>query len=226
MPTGTGCPDGAGAAALVGGWSYNRVGEGEEATRAVVDTKGEAQDDIDRARVLLGAGTVLAAEGPARATLKWIAREAGVDVATVEQVGATVGELLGAVLDDLADRIEAGVPLRFEPIDDRDPELGHLIDRYSRVLTRALLDGVNPALVQSRFPLIDRLVDEGVSQGWDERTARYRVCQSYVLEWGWRLFSPHLVVACGLADEPPGRPLQELRKVSTALTDLPPVDPA
>jgi hypothetical protein len=189
-----------------------------------VDDIGTTGDSARRARVLAGATAVLSAEGPTRATLKWIAREAGVEVSEVEAVGATVPALLGAVLDDLADRIEAGVPPDFGPIDERrDPTLDRHIDLYARVLTRALLDGVNPARVQSRFPLVDRMVDQATAEGTDERTARYRVCQSYVLEWGWRLFGPHLSVACHLDQEPPGRPLEELRRVQGWLRTLPPV---
>ena len=81
------------------------------------------------------------------------------------------------------------------------------------------------AELQSQFPMLDRLVKVGMDLGVDERTARYRVCQFYVLEWGWRLFGPHLLVACGLADEPEGRPLDELRVVERSLANLPPVDP-
>ena len=189
-----------------------------------MEDEPETANGARRARVLAGATAVLSAEGPTRTTLKWIAREAGVEVSEVEAVGATVPELLGAALDDLADRIEARVPPDFGPIDDtRDPGLGRDIDLYARVLTRALLDGVNPARVQSRFPLVDRMVDQAAAEGTDERTARYRVCQSFVLEWGWRLFGPHLTVACQLDGEPPGRPLEELRRVEGWLRTLPPV---
>ena len=70
-------------------------------------------------------------------------------------------------------------------------------------MARALLDGVNPATLQGSFPVIEHLVQRGVTErGVDERTARYRVSQIYALEWGWRLFGSHLLEVCGLNEEP------------------------
>ncbi len=186
-------------------------------------------DDATVERVLAAATRVLALEGPARTTLKWVAREAGVSTEVVAARWPTVSDLLGSVLDELAARIEGEAPTL--PVDQPaqpatiDPHLIGLIGQFTDIVARSLLDGFNPAELQSQFPMLDRLVKFGMDLGVDERTARYRVCQFYVLEWGWRLFGPHLLVACGLADEPDGRPTAELRVVERSLANLPPVDP-
>jgi AcrR family transcriptional regulator len=183
-------------------------------------------DDATIERVLAAGTKVLAIEGPARTTLKWVAREAGVSTEVVASRWPTVSDLLGSVLDELAARIEGEAPtLPTAQPATIDPHLIDLIGQFTDIVARSLLDGFNPAELQSQFPMLDRLVKFGMDLGVDERTARYRVCQFYVLEWGWRLFGPHLLVACGLAEEPEGRPMEELRVVERSLANLPPVDP-
>ena len=185
-------------------------------------------DQATTERIIAAATRVLAVEGPARTTVKWVAREAGVSTEVVASRWPTVSDLLGAVLDTLSARIEmeAPNPNLPEPAPTAlDPHLIDLVAQFTDIVARALLDGFNPAELQSQFPMLDRLVKFGMDLGVDERTARYRVCQFYVLEWGWRLFGPHLLVACGLTDEPEGRPVKELRVVERSLADLPPVEP-
>jgi TetR/AcrR family transcriptional regulator, repressor for neighboring sulfatase len=187
-----------------------------------------AQDGLDDEtvrRVLVAATDVLASEGPSRTTLKWVAREAGVPTEVVAAHWPHVADLLGDVLDDLADRIEAEAPQLPGSGEDTDSALGDLIGLFARILARAILDGFETAVLQSRFPILERLLKYGADLGLDERTARYRVCQFLVLEWGWRLFGDHLAVACGLTDEPPGRGLDELRELERSLVTLPPVRP-
>jgi len=188
-------------------------------------------DELDHEtaeRVLAAATRVLALEGPARTTIKWVAHEAGVPTGVVAARWPTVADLLGAVLDELSARIEGAAPDPNLPGTARgtlDPDLVDLVGQFTEIVARSLLDGFNPAELQSQFPMLDRLVKFGMDLGVDERTARYRVCQFYVLEWGWRLFGPHLLVACGLTDEPEGRPVEELRVVERSLANLPPVEP-
>jgi hypothetical protein len=94
-------------------------------------------------------------------------------------------------------------------------------------VARALLDGVNPArLHDSASDMKDLIEMYQTSFRLDERTARYRVCQACALEWGWRLFGPHLLIACGLDDEPEGVPFRELQNLHEYLVGLPPVAPA
>ena len=199
-----------------------------EDDRSELMTTGDGTDDEVAERILAAAARVLAIEGPARTTLKWVAREAGVTTEDVAARWPTVSDLLGAVLDELSARIEVEAPnpkLPEEAPPALDPHLIGLVAQFSEIVARSLLDGFNPAELQSQFPMLDRLVKFGMDLGVDERTARYRVCQFYVLEWGWRLFGPHLLVACGLTDEPDGRPLEELRVVERSLAQLPPVEP-
>jgi hypothetical protein len=111
-----------------------------------------------------------------------------------------VPSVLGAVLDDIADQFGR---LALLPISDHNALTRvALVDRYQRIVARALLDGVNPATLQGSFPVIEHLVQRGVTErDVDERTARYRVSQIYALEWGWRLFGSHLLQVCGLEED-------------------------
>lgn len=199
----------------------------EDFPRAADATPPGEIDHETAERILAAATRVLATEGPARTTLKWVAREAGVTTEDVAARWPTVSDLLGSVLDELSGRIEGEAPNPNLPGAGPaalDPHLVGLVGQFTEIVARSLLDGFNPAELQSQFPMLDRLVKFGMDLGVDERTARYRVCQFYVLEWGWRLFGPHLLVACGLTDEPEGRPVQELRVVERSLANLPPVE--
>jgi AcrR family transcriptional regulator len=200
----------------------------EEDPRRSDATEAGQLDQAATERILAAATRVLAVEGPARTTLKWVAREAGVATEDLAAQWPTVSDLLGAVLDRLSAQIEGEAPNPNLPDTSPtplDPHLVDLVGQFTEIVARSLLDGLNPAELQSQFPMLDRLVKFGMDLGVDERTARYRVCQFYVLEWGWRLFGPHLLVACGLSDEPEGRPVQELRVVERNLASLPPVEP-
>jgi AcrR family transcriptional regulator len=188
---------------------------------------GTALDAATTARVLAAATELLAREGPARTTLKWVALEAGADPAAVAERWPTMDDLVGWVLDHLAGDIERRVPGFGVPLHEiADDDLDHRMDLFNRIVARGLLDGVNTAELQSDFPLIERLVRAGLDMGMDERTARYKVLECYAIEWGWKLFGPHLVVACGLADEPIDAVRAEVSRLEARLATLPPVPPA
>jgi AcrR family transcriptional regulator len=184
---------------------------------------GESADEVT-AKILAAAATVFSMQGPDSVTVKWISLESGVPREEVHARWPDVLSILGAVLDDLAARIERlGIA---PPTDESALTRVALIDRYQRIVARALLDGVNPASLQSDFPVVEMLVQRGIAErGVDERTARYRISQIYALEWGWRLFGPHLLAACGLGDEPPEVHANELFVLQEAITWLPPVAP-
>ena len=202
------------------------MGDGGERAASGRESGREGLDEATATRILDAATDVLATEGPARTTLKWVAREAGVPTEVVVAHWPHVSDLLGDVLDELAGRIEVHAPVILgSPDEETDPVLVDLIGQFARILARAILDGFDTAVLQSRFPILERLLKFGLDLGMDERTARYRVRQFLVLEWGWRLFGDHLAVACGLTDEPEGRSLSELRVLERSLLQLPPVEP-
>ena len=183
-------------------------------------------DAAERQRVIDAATAIFTGYGPASVTLKWIALASGIPVERLSTEWPTVDALLASVLDNVASAVEAVGWADFRLAPEELAERGRLIEIYERVVARSLLDGVNPAQLETAFPQTDRLVATYQSAlDLDERTARYRVYQGCALEWGWRLFGPHLLIACGLDGEPEGRPYDELQKLHEQLIQLPPVTP-
>ena len=186
---------------------------------------GEGAGDEVTAQILDAAATIFARQGPASVTVKWICLEARVTPEELLARWPDVNAIVGAVLDDLADRVEAVALL---PVADEANAVARIaiVDRYQRIVARSLLDGLNPAELQTRFPVVDHLVARGIEElGLDERSARYRVSQIYALEWGWRLFGPHLIEACGLDGEPDELMWAELWSLEDEVSRFPPVTP-
>ena len=125
----------------------------------------------------------------------------------LERLAGQMGGLVGSV----------GTPL--ELLGEGEP-----IDLYQRIVARSLLDGLNPAALLGDFPhasgwvpiLQERL-------GLDEETVRHRLCQIVALAWGWRLFGPHLKIACGLPDVSDETFTEEIHKLVAQIVRLPPI---
>jgi AcrR family transcriptional regulator len=186
---------------------------------------GGASADEVTAKILEAASALFAAQGPDSVTIKWIGLESGVSPDEVSARWPDVPAILGAVLQDIAVRFDR---LQLLPKSEETALTRvALTDRYQQIVARALLDGLNPATLQSEFPVMEGLVRWGVSaRGIDERSARYRISQIYALEWGWRLFGEHLLTACGLEAESVEDQARELLALQDAISRLPPVDPA
>ncbi|MGZ4703396.1 MAG: hypothetical protein ACXWCM_00875 [Acidimicrobiales bacterium] len=178
----------------------------------------EAQID----HVLAVATELFAKHGPATLSLKWVALEADVSSEQVTEEWPTVDVLLAAVLDRLSVRFEeAGGDIM-----SADASVGsEVIDAYHRIMARALLDRADILSPVRDVAQIERWIKVIQDQfGLDERSARLRLSQAFALEWGWRLFGPHLRTACGLDDEPPGAFLVEIRKLEGQILAMPPDD--
>jgi hypothetical protein len=93
------------------------------------------------------------------------------------------------------------------------------------ITTRAVLDGIAPATLLPAFPVVDQMAQNGVEVGLDERTARYRVFETLLLEFALRFFARSLADVCGLADESDDCLRRELSQLEQALRTLPPVAP-
>jgi AcrR family transcriptional regulator len=176
------------------------------------------------ATILGAAGRLFSRHGPSTVTLRWIARDAGVPYEAVASRWSDPDDVLVAVLDDLTERIAAAYA-ELGPKIVSVPELDEVMATIHLVLARAVLDGRQPAHLQRAFPMFDRILEAAVAHGSDERTARYRIFESYLLEWGWRVLGPQLLEVCGLGDEPPDRAEAEIRALQRRLFTLPPVDP-
>jgi len=183
-----------------------------------------ALTEDERERVLVASTKLLTNHGPATVTIKWVALASGVPAERVALEWPTVDALLGTVLDRLSGQVEELVGAQLSPDEVRFES--YVIDTYEHIIARALLDDVNPATLLSDFSQVERWVVIYQERfGLDERTARYRLCQSFALEWGWRLFGPHLKVISGLPDEPSERFLAELRRLEVQMISLPAIEP-
>ena len=183
-------------------------------------------DETERTTVIEAATSIFANFGPASVTLKWIALASGIPVERLSTEWPTVDTLLGTVLIDIASRVDAVALARGEGGPELHDEWWGRIEIYERILARSLLDGTNTARLQQTFPHMEHLVELYQSAlGLDERSARYRVALGCALEWGWRLFGPHLRIACGLSDETEAVANAELQTLQVRVARLPAVDP-
>jgi TetR/AcrR family transcriptional regulator, repressor for neighboring sulfatase len=186
--------------------------------RALPHGLSEAQGD----HVLAVATVLFAKHGPATLSLKWVALEADVPSDLIATEWPTIEALLAAVLDRLSTQFEeAGGDVM-----SADASVGSdVIDSYHRIMARALLDRAD---IESRVrdvAQIERWVKVLQDRfGLDEYGARLRLSQTFALEWGWRLFGPHLKTACGLDDEPEDGFLVEIRKLEAQILAMPPDD--
>ena len=190
------------------------------------DSPAGGLDQSERAQVIEAATSIFASYGPASVTLKWIALASGIPVERLSTEWPTVDTLLGTVLIDVAAGVDALALARGQGGPERQEEWWQGVEVYERIVARSLLDGTNTARLQQTFPHMEHLVELYRSAlGLDERSARYRVALGCALEWGWRLFGPHLRIACGLDDEPPELAAAELHALQERMARLPAVDP-
>jgi len=187
------------------------------------ETDGEQRHDVTEAEydhVLEVATGLFAKHGPATLSLKWVALEAEVSAEQITAEWSTIDALLAAVLVRLSTRFEeAGGDIL-----SADASIGSdVIDAYHRIMARALLDRADFTFPVRDVAQIERWVKVLQDRfGLDEYSARLRLSQTFALEWGWRLFGPHLKTACGLDDEPPDGFIVEIRKLEAQILALPP----
>jgi len=178
--------------------------------------------EAERDRVLVVATDLFTKHGPATLSLKWVALESDIPSRRVAAEWRTIELLLSDVLDRLSATFEA------QAGDILDPSVagGDVIEAYHHIIARALLDGADVSSLARDYSQVERWVKVFQDRfDLDERTARIRLSQTFALEWGWRLFGPHLRVACGLTDETDGRFIVEIRKLEAQILALLPVDP-
>ena len=181
---------------------------------------GLSEDQGDH--VLAVATDLFAEHGPATLSLKWVALEADLPSELVATEWPTIESLLAAVLDRLSTQFEeAGGDVM-----SADASVGsEIIDAYHRIMARALLDRADITSPVRDVAQIERWVKVLQDRfGLDEYGARLRLSQTFALEWGWRLFGPHLQTACGLDDEPADGFLIEIRKLEAQILAMPPDD--
>jgi AcrR family transcriptional regulator len=148
-----------------------------------------------------------------------VAARAGVNHGLVHRYFGTRLGLLRSVLDRLADELSRRLA-------DEDPRVlvglgaADTAAVYAKVLARALLDGLDPAELQTQFPTVVAL--ESIARdehGLDDLTARLAAAQCVALILGWQVFEPWLRVAADLDDLDAGEMDLALRSGSRALAD-------
>ena len=143
-------------------------------SRGDVAVPAPRRDSADEAERVLDVATVLfVAHGPKMITLKWVAKDSGIDVEWIASDWPTIRDLLVAVLDRSAERASAAspiVPVIHGPGFTETADV--LFDIHDRVIVRAILDDFKPAELMSHFAKVDRLVADLISNGLDESAAR------------------------------------------------------
>jgi AcrR family transcriptional regulator len=182
--------------------------------------------DADSADAIIAAATkVFATEATRQVTLKRVALEARVPSDTVTGLFASTPDLLAKVYRLLAE----GIAMRCLPgqvlrhAGDLDAEQDALLESMVQIVVRSSVDGFDLTELIDGYPNIERMIEHHMTEGLDEVTARYRVFQVLVLEFGYRVFADMLLAACGLADEPAGRARDEVNALELLITKLPPV---
>jgi TetR/AcrR family transcriptional regulator, repressor for neighboring sulfatase len=145
------------------------------------------------AAVLTHAADLFAERGPAATSIRDVAARSGVNHGLIFRHLGTKDQLVGAVLDDLAqqmaDLLQSGAS---------QPTIDAQSERHWKVLARAILDGFPVGELQHRFPGAHRLVGVARTRHADETDARIAAANAMALQLGWRLFAPFLRSATGL----------------------------
>ncbi|HEY8545314.1 MAG TPA: helix-turn-helix domain-containing protein [Acidimicrobiales bacterium] len=144
----------------------------------------------------------LAEVGVTAASVRRIARRAGVNHGLVHRHFGAKDRLVAAVLDRLAARTAAAIDT-LSTADLLDP--AGPLGRHLRVLARAALDGVDLAAAQSSHPVADHLV---ARLGGDD-AARRAAARLMALAFGVHLFGPFIAEATGI----------EVTEVARSVTD-------
>jgi AcrR family transcriptional regulator len=149
------------------------------------------------------AARLFAQRGPSNVSVREIAAEAGVNHGLVHRHFGAKERLLGEVLDRLAARVDAGLG----PDADALP-LPELLRRtfattrahrlYWHVLARAILEGMEPASLQRRFPVVERLVRALEKERGLPIDPASAATLAVALGLGMMVFEPYLRAASGL----------------------------
>lgn len=146
------------------------------------------------AATLSAAAELFAERGPAATSIRDIATRSQVNHGLIYRHFGTKEQLVGAVLEHLGGRLTALLDGEVS-----DGEIEQNMDQHMRVMARALLDGYPIGELQTRFPGVNRLLDEVLPRFEDERNGRLAVANAVALQLGWRFFEPFLRSAAGLA---------------------------
>jgi TetR/AcrR family transcriptional regulator, repressor for neighboring sulfatase len=171
------------------------------------------------AAVLESAAQLFAERGPAATSIRDVAARSKVNHGLVFRHFGTKDQLVGAVLDHLAGRLTEVVASGASAA-----EVDAAIDRHTRVIARALLDGYPAGQLQKAFPNMDLLLERVRIRHDDDAQARLATANIVALQLGWTLFRPFLNTALGLDEFAPEDVRRSTDAAIATLLDLRPVD--
>lgn len=164
------------------------------------------------AAILAAAAELFAEHGPAATSIRDIAAKSKVNHGLVFRHFGAKENLIGAVLDHTSAKLTTLID------GDGPPEqIEGAIDRQWRVLARTLLDGYPAEQLQTRFPIIARLLDAAESQHANYDDAHTAVANVVALQLGWRLFEPFLRTAAEIEDLPEAQLQAAIRTETTRM---------
>lgn len=158
------------------------------------------RDEVRRALVD-AAAELFAARGVASVSVRDIAAAAGVNHGLVHRHFGSKEALRAEVMDHLAAAIDADVGEL--PDDFPFSDLVGLVflraashSAYFKILARAMLDGEDPRLLQSRFPVVRRLV--AAARAAEVQSPEHVIAQRLAQGLGWMVFERYIRAATGL----------------------------
>ncbi|WP_018177440.1 TetR/AcrR family transcriptional regulator [Jongsikchunia kroppenstedtii] len=160
------------------------------------------QRDTDS--IVTAARALFAERGPARVSLREVAREAGVNYGLIHQYVGSKEALLRLVFT----RSSAGWADAFSDADRLEDAIGLLLrpksDTYVRMLAHLILEGRNPAELEDDTPALQaltrRLESELVPSAPVLPDPRIQAAVITGISMGWGLFGPYLRMLAGLTD--------------------------
>jgi AcrR family transcriptional regulator len=152
--------------------------------------------------LLDAAEELFAARGPAAVSLRDIARHANVNLGLIHHYIGSRDDLLHLVFARSTERARQTVMDAVDPSDalSRLRALGGTNDRYTRLLSWALLEGHDPRDFHGRSAALETI---STGQGHDSRDLRVALAMAMVQTLGWKLFGDYVTVAAGLDAEDP-----------------------
>jgi TetR/AcrR family transcriptional regulator, repressor for neighboring sulfatase len=166
------------------------------------------------------------AQGPARTSLRSIAKEANVSYGLVYRHFTSSNALLRAVVKRYSRRrLARSLPSVDAVIDFQVQLLGRSGSEFVTLLAWALLQGIPPEEIAEGMPGIQQTVqtfdDAYAARPGSAMDARATVVLSACLLFGWQLFGRFLVRFLGLEEASTEHLLSELRAGLYRLADLP-----
>jgi AcrR family transcriptional regulator len=166
------------------------------------DLRGREQ--VTRA-LLDAAAELFAARGTAGVSVRDIAAHAGVNHGLVHRHFGSKSALRRAVMEHLTRDLARTAERMGTPSFGLSADALALpaLDRYWRLLARAILDGDDLAEVQQGFPVIDLILERARAAHEDgtlrpELDPRLLTALATALALGWLLFEPFVLAATGL----------------------------